>query len=79
MLVYVPESYLSRRTDLQNDDVEIIWIELHLWKRVILLGNIYRPSKAGKELLVNIKHMLDSIASERKEVILMGDMNINLL
>ena len=30
-------------------------------------------------LLVNIKHMLDSIASERKEVILMGDMNINLL
>ena len=78
MLVYVPESYRSRRRiDLETDDVEIIWIEFHLWKRVIVLGNIYRPPKAGKELLVDINHMLDS--SERKEVILMGDMNINLL
>ena len=41
------------------------------------MGNIYRPPKAGKELLVDVNHMLDS--SERKEVILMGDMNINLL
>ena len=80
MLVYVPEWYCSkRRTDLEADNTKIEWVELHLQKRVILLSNIYRPPKAGKEVLDSINRMLDLTATEKKEVILMGDMKINLL
>ena len=69
---------MYQNADLEADDTEIVWIELHLRKRVILLGNIYRPPKAGKEVLDSVSHMLDIMATEKK-VILMGDMNINLL
>lgn len=35
--------FLSRRLDLENDNIENIWIEVHSLKNKFLLGLFYRP------------------------------------
>ena len=62
----------QRREDLEPEDVEIIWLELHLQKKTILFGTIYRPPGADQRVLDSIAGMLDRVAQEKKEVVLMG-------
>ena len=61
------------------DGIEIVWIEIRLNKKPILLGNIYRAPNADSEVLSSIEVMMERVASECKEVVLMGDLNLNLL
>lgn len=80
VLVYVPEScYSRRRGDLEKDDIEAIWVEVHLQKSTILLCNIYRPPNSAVTVFDSFSEMLESASSEGKEVVVMGDMNCNLL
>ena len=80
VMIYVLESYRSRRrSDLEVSDIEIVWIELHFKKNVILLGNVYHPPNFGIESFSKISNMLEIALAEKKEVVLMGDMNCNLL
>ena len=48
-------------------------------QRTLLLGNMYRPPNATSSVLDSLELMLDRAVLERKEVILMGDFNLNLL
>ena len=44
ILVYVPETVRSwRRSDLELDTIEAIWIKIHIGRSSALLCNIYRP------------------------------------
>ena len=45
----------------------------------MLLCVVYRPPSSGGSLLATVGHMLDLAGGEHKEVILMGDLNINML
>ena len=80
VLVYVTDKCRSRRrNDLEEDGVEILWVEVRMNQRTLLLGNMYRPPNATSSVLDSLELMLERAVSERKEVILMGDFNLNLL
>ena len=64
---------------MEVDGIEIVWIEMRLNKKPILLGNIYRPPNTDSKVLSSIEVMMKKVASECKEVVLMGDLNLNLL
>ena len=80
VLVYVTDKCRSRkRKDLEEDGVEILWVEVRLNRRTLLLGNMYRPPNTNSSVLDSLELMLERAVSERKEVLLMGDFNLNLL
>ena len=77
VMVYVLDGCRCRqRPDLKEEEVEIVWLELHMRKSVFLPGNIYRPPKADSVVMVALGSMLERATAERKEVVLM-DLNCN--
>ena len=80
VLVYVPEVCRSRRRpDLEDDSTEAVWVELRLNKDAILLCNIYRPPNSSVNVLDRFSVMLERASTERKEIVVMGYLNCNLL
>ena len=78
--MYVPASLQSqRRPDLEVEGVEVIWVELHVHKKSILLGSMYRPPNADNEVLDSLAGMLDTVECKSKEVVIMGDLNCDML
>lgn len=64
---------------MEDDKIEAIWVEVCLNKSTILLGNLYLPPSAGRDSLVRIGNMIEKVALERKDTVLTGDLNCNLL
>ena len=80
ILVQVPVSIRShRREDLERDHIEAVWLELCIEKSTILLCHIYRPPNSAKCILEDLSDVLEQAASERKELMIMGDLNCNIL
>ena len=94
VVVYVHNSVVIKpRPDLMNDQVSAIWLEVGLpHKRKFILCNVYREwghlgqmdrtshSRASQlERLGIITDNWQKALNENKEVILLGDMNINSL
>ena len=80
VLVYVAHSCRSWcRHDLEDSTVEAVWVELRAGSHPMLLCVMYRPHSSAGSLLATVGHMLELAGGERKEVILMGDLNINTL
>ena len=74
----------ERRDDLEDPLLEATWIEIFQKStKSFLLGTMYRPP-AGSKYLLNkfntlLDHMLSVINVESKEILLLGDMNIDYL
>ena len=69
--MYVPEDCKSkRRMDLEDESLEIVWVELRLSKKLFLVGNMYRPPNGVATILDKLEDMLERPASENKRVIL---------
>lgn len=73
-----------RRDDLENSDMESIWVEINLTNtKPILLGNFYRPPDSSEYLPKNfnavLANVLEKIDKSNHETIIMGDMNVNYL
>ena len=80
ILVYVPETVRSwRRSDLELDTVEAIWIEIHIGRSSALVCNIYRPPDSQPAFFDNLEDMLELASGECKDIIIMGDMNSDIL
>ena len=74
----------QRRSDLEREAIENIWIEIFIPKsKSILLGIFYRPPGTSKYLaadfMATFNEMLTYCSSENKEAILLGDFNVNYL
>ena len=74
----------QRRSDLEREAIENIWIEIFIPKsKSILLGIFYRPPGTSKYLaadfIATFNEMLAYCSSENKEAILLGDFNVNYL
>ena len=65
--------------DLELEKTEAVWVEIHLEKSRILLCNIYRPPNSQGSYIDTLGDMLELASNERKEVIVMGDLNCNIL
>ena len=74
----------QRRTDLENDGVEAIWLEIFIkHARPLLVCKIYRPPITSKHLIPEFETIFEDMIStgvcEDKETILLGDMNADYL
>eukprot|EP00794_Sanderia_malayensis_P002144 gene2144-2438_t len=83
--IYISQSVpFQRRLDLEDDNIECIWIEILFPKsKGFLIGVIYRPPDSSKHLPETFNEtfesMLSKVISEDKECILTGDINCNYL
>ncbi|XP_043963040.1 uncharacterized protein LOC122825628 [Gambusia affinis] len=65
----------------KNPKAEIIWVEMELRNKLVLLGCCYRPTKDPKKYSEHIKKTI-TLLSEKdkdKDIFLMGDFNIDWL
>lgn len=77
----------SRRLDLAIDvtHCESVWIETDLpffpdSRKTFILGCIYRsPSSSVTEFLFSLDQILNKLSFENKDILIVGDININLL
>ena len=74
----------QRRTDLEKENIEAIWIELFVKNSSsILICIIYRPPDSSKYLSSTFEEKLDDVlmttAVEEKETIILGDINCDFL
>ena len=83
--VYISTSVpFHRRTDLEDEVIECIWIEILFPKtKSFLIGIVYRPPDSSKHLCADFnckfESMLSTVSSEDKECILTDDINCNYL
>ena len=78
--VYVSHSCRSRRRfDLEDSDVEAVWVELRVMSYPVLLRVVYHSPSPDTSVFACIVNMLELAHKENKEMILMGDLNVNLL
>ena len=82
ILVYYKNSlapYIKRRTDLEEFDIECIWVELKFTNNPpILICNMYRNGKSDDTWFFKFADMIEKIKLSNHEIILLGDFNINL-
>jgi len=81
VMVYVKD-YINaiRRSDLEVQGIESVWIEIKHRKNRILLGTFYRPPNLANENWLKIEHSIDlAFNSQCKHLLITGDLNENLL
>ena len=81
IIVYVRNGInAKRRLDLETNNIECIWLEITVGKsKPFLVGNMYRPPNSKVEFVDRFETFIDNVSRERKEIILLGDFNKNLL
>ena len=87
--VYIKQDVpYRRRYDLEaeHENIECIWIEVLFPKsKGIMIGNIYRPPDPSKYSDSDFNDKLDEVlnavhvSDEKKEILLLGDLNCNFL
>ena len=67
------------REDIHIKDAESAWIEIQCpRKKSILIGVIYTSGRKREKFVERFNQIMEKINDEKKEVIIMGDMNIDL-
>lgn len=72
--------YLSyeRRSDLEHNKLELMWLEIKPLKAIsILVCFIYRPPNSQSDWMTDFESNLEEAFNEQKEVVLLGDFNID--
>lgn len=86
--IYIsPEIPYKRRHDLTLNiqNCESVWLEfdhnfLNIDNRNFIFGCVYRsPSSSGSDFCVSFETLMTKLSTENKNVIIMGDINLNLL
>lgn len=80
--IYVQNNLTFKlRTDLSHVNVECIWLEVFPCKFSsfsLLIGFLYRNPKANAAWYTHFEDMLSNVWLSGKEIVFMGDFNINL-
>ena len=74
----------DQRHDLENDNIEAIWIEIRpKHSKSFLAGIMYRPPDSSKYICkdfnVHLNSMLSKVSENSQETILLEDLNANFL
>ena len=79
--MFIGESVMwERRQDLEKDNIESIWIEVFIQNsKSFLVAAYYRPPEGSAYLPKNFNDMLRDSIKESKEIIILGDFNVNYL
>ena len=80
VIVYVSDDVKGmRRHDLENDEIEAVWIQVKMRRRHVLIGNVYRPPGTRDTWMESLVVMLEKVVQEQMTVVMMGDFNCNML
>ena len=80
--MYVNDSLKCARSDFDNNPaVESIWLEISTPSSpsATLTGCVYRPPNSAANCLHSVFEQIDQALALRKQVIVCGDLNVNLL
>ena len=81
LLVYISQCITFKRISyLENLSVESVWIEISFKRsKPVLVGFIYRNPTERVDWIDKFDLMMDAVANDSKETIILGDFNIDLL
>ncbi|CAG2253818.1 unnamed protein product [Mytilus edulis] len=80
ILIYVRDSlHCKRRSDLEIAELESVCVEITTKTGRFLVVCFYRPPNAPVTSLDHFENLLDNVIDTDKNVILLGDLNIDLL
>ncbi|CAG2230882.1 unnamed protein product [Mytilus edulis] len=80
ILIYVRDSlHCKRRSDLEIAELESVCVEITTQTGRFLVVCFYRPPNAPVTSLDHFENLLDNVIDTDKNVILLGDLNIDLL
>ena len=70
----------KRRSDMERDDLELIWLEICVKPKPIIIGVCYRPPGMNRQQATNFVEVLQDSIHELKEtnpdgIFLLGDFN----
>ena len=79
--IYVKENIAcKRRSDLEINNLECVWIELKIYGRLILVAGIYRPPDASPNYWNLISESIDRAKTTNiSGIIILGDLNNDML
>ena len=80
VMAYINDNLnVIRRTDLENHEVEVIWLEVCPFKskRSLLIASIYRPPSYTKADYLSLEANLERVYLLNNETIFLGDVNID--
>ena len=70
----------KRREDLETQDVACLWVEITPNKgKCFLIGSLYRNPAEWVEWVDHFEMSLENVLNDKKEIILLGDFNKDLL
>jgi hypothetical protein len=78
-MVSVADHVKSMRRDLEDDGTDVLWIEMTMGRKKVLVGNLYRPPDAPAVWMENLVMMLEAVVQEKMAAALMGGFNCNML
>lgn len=69
----------ARRDHLENDTMDILWLEIFMQnQKSVLLGYVYRSRNSTPQWTECFENMLNVIDNEDKELLILGDFNVDL-
>ncbi|MCG7864732.1 MAG: endonuclease/exonuclease/phosphatase family protein [Candidatus Thiodiazotropha taylori] len=80
VIIYVRDSFMcKRRSDLELQGLEAVWIEIRVKSRNILIGGFYRPPNSNTGYFELINESIDrAYNTSILDVIILGDFNFNM-
>ncbi|XP_021351654.1 uncharacterized protein LOC110465005 [Mizuhopecten yessoensis] len=79
VIIYHKNNILTkRRHDLENEHIEMIWIEVLIQNHKFLLGCIYRPD-SNIEYWSKFEQILDKASETSMDILITGDLNVDML
>ena len=81
LLLYVKSGiFYKRRSDLEVNGIECIWIEVVLNKKSLLFGLFYRPPNSSADVYSKIEESISlAVDTGTSHIIITGDLNFNVL
>ena len=81
VIIYVKETIpCKRRSDLEIDGLECVWLEIKLKAKIILLSVFYRPPNSPAQTVTDIENSIDlAYDSNIGNIVITGDFNLNYL
>ena len=80
LMVYIKNNiFYKHRPDLENAELENIWLEIRSLKNKYLLGHFYRPPNATSDFWEKFDSTIEKTVEENIDLIILGDFNQDIL
>ena len=71
---------MKHRPDLDVQELEALWVEIHVRQKNILIGTYYRPPNSKVETWTLIEQSIESAKLDKtNNIFIIGDLNCNML